>query len=167
MIRVIVESPFKAPTLKETARNIRYVRACMRDCLLRGESPYASHALYTLPGVLRDDVPLERKMGMEAGWAWIATGDMTAVYTDLGTSSGMQSGIDLAKKQGRTVVERQLGPNWDHPEGDEMHALSEAVISLIADVDDAMRDVDPAVSWDGIKKRALKVLKVLGIGGGA
>ena len=44
---VIVESPFSGETLKETQENIEYARMCMKDCLSRGESPYASHLLYT------------------------------------------------------------------------------------------------------------------------
>jgi hypothetical protein len=115
MRRVIIESPYAAPTPEGIARNIRYVRAAMRDCLLRSESPFASHALYTLPGVLRDEVPEDRKRGMEAGWAWIAVADMTVVYTDLGMSKGMEAGIALAKEQGRPIEMRQLGEGWDYP----------------------------------------------------
>jgi hypothetical protein len=113
MRRVVIESPFAALTPAGVARNTRYVRACMRDSLLRGESPYASHALYTLPGVLRDEIPEDRERGMEAGWAWIAVADGNASYTDLGISDGMRRGIDLAKSQGRTIETRQLGPDWD------------------------------------------------------
>jgi hypothetical protein len=116
MRRVIIESPFAGPTPEIIARNIRYVRACMRDCLLRGESPYASHALYTLPGVLDDTKPDERKLGMEAGRAWMTIIDpelIVAPYTDLGVSPGMQWGIDNAKSWGRTVDMRQLGDAWD------------------------------------------------------
>ena len=36
---VIVESPFAG----DTERNIRYARACLADCLRRGEAPFASH----------------------------------------------------------------------------------------------------------------------------
>ena len=53
MTRVIVESPYAG----DIEKNMRYLRACIRDCLLRGETPYASHALYTQDGVLRDDIP--------------------------------------------------------------------------------------------------------------
>lgn len=158
--RVVVESPFAGATPALIARNIRYVRACLRDCLLRSEAPFASHAIFTLPGILRDEVPSERKMGMEAGWEWIAVSDATVVCTDLGISSGMQRGIDLAKAQGRTVETRQLGAAWDRPvSGDPLRDLSVAMFDLIADVDDAMRDVDPAASWDEIKKRALAALR--------
>jgi hypothetical protein len=42
--------------------------------LLRGESPIASHLLYTQPGILKDDVPEERPLGIEAGLAWRSVG---------------------------------------------------------------------------------------------
>lgn len=112
MKRVIIESPFKGMDTREEARNIRYVRMCLRDSLLRGEAPFASHALYTLQGVLRDDMPEERRLGMEAGWAWIDTADLTAPYTDLGISGGMTAGIVRAETRGRPVELRQLGEAW-------------------------------------------------------
>lgn len=52
MIKVILESPYAG----EIDRNIRYARACVRDSLLRGESPIASHLLYTQSGILDDDI---------------------------------------------------------------------------------------------------------------
>lgn len=115
MKRVIVESPFAGPDYTTIARNIRYLRACLRDCLLRGEAPYASHAIYTLPGVLRDDLPHERKLGMEAGWAWVGAAgvDGVRVYTDFGISGGMQAGIDRAKDRGLPIEFRQL-VDWAH-----------------------------------------------------
>ncbi|MEK7211264.1 MAG: hypothetical protein AAB731_01390 [Patescibacteria group bacterium] len=43
MQRVILESPFSG----DVKRNIAYARACIRDCLRRGEAAIASHLLYT------------------------------------------------------------------------------------------------------------------------
>lgn len=63
---VIIESPFAG----DVEKNIRYARACVRDSLLRGESPIASHLLYTQEGILNDDVPAERQHGIDAGLAW-------------------------------------------------------------------------------------------------
>ena len=90
---VIVESPYAG----DIARNLAYARACMADCLARGEAPYASHLLYTQPGVLDDDKPVERAWGMAAGFAWGERADATVVYMDLGTSAGMVAGIERAK----------------------------------------------------------------------
>lgn len=107
MKRVIVESPFAG----DIERNLRYVRACMRDCLLRGEAPYASHALYTQPGVLRDDVPGERKHGIEAGFAWRQSAELSVFYTDCGWSRGMTQGKEDCLAKGLPFEERTL-PGW-------------------------------------------------------
>jgi len=69
MRRVIVESPYKGNLIQRWF-NRRYARACLHDCLRRGEAPFASHLLYTQPGVLRDGVALEREQGIRAGLAW-------------------------------------------------------------------------------------------------
>lgn len=93
MKRVVIESPFAG----DVERNIRYLRACMRDCVLRGESPYASHGLLTQPGVLDDNDPEERKKGIEAGYAWWGGADLIVFYVDLGISTGMRAALERAK----------------------------------------------------------------------
>jgi hypothetical protein len=105
---VLVESPYAG----DIARNERYARACMADCLKRGEAPFASHLLYTQPGVLRDEHPEERQLGIKAGFAWGCWADATVVYTDLGISPGMEKGIVEAKVEGRPIKFRQLGGEW-------------------------------------------------------
>ena len=109
MRRVIVESPYAG----DIERNVRYARACLRDCLMRGEAPFASHLLYTQDGVLRDAVPGERAHGIDAGLAWGDVADATVVYTDLGMSTGMTFGIAHAGKKAREVEYRRLGPEWE------------------------------------------------------
>ena len=109
---VIIESPYAAITETILKRNIRYLQAAMHDCLVNHhESPYASHGLYTQPGVLRDEDPEERRCGMLAGFAWRKVAEMTVVYTDLGISPGMKAGISHAEKHGVHVVYRTL-PGW-------------------------------------------------------
>ncbi|RZK28964.1 MAG: hypothetical protein EOO61_21340 [Hymenobacter sp.] len=85
-----------------------YARACVRDSVLRGEAPIASHLLLTQLGILRDDVPEERQLGIEAGLAWKRHADLSAVYTDRGISRGMQYGIDVATQAGVEVEYRKL-----------------------------------------------------------
>lgn len=104
MRRVILESPFAG----DIDANIAYARECVRDCLLRGEAPIASHLLYTQPGVLRDEVPEERQHGIDAGLAWGAVAEATVVYCDRGISQGMRYGIANADKAGRPVEMRWL-----------------------------------------------------------
>lgn len=101
---VIIESPYAG----NTELNLRYLRAAMRDCLLRGESPFASHGLYTQPGVLDDSNPAEREHGIRAGFAWRRVADVTAVYTDLGITPGMAHGIADAERNARPIEYRSL-----------------------------------------------------------
>ncbi len=108
---VVVESPYAGETEEEVERNIRYARACLRDCFLRGEYPFASHLLYTQPGVLDDKNSEERKLGIEAGLAWVKVAETTIVYTDLGISDGMRQGIRRAIEDGRSVEYRVL--DWE------------------------------------------------------
>lgn len=105
VIAVLVESPYAG----DVERNLRYLRAALRDCLKRGEAPFASHAIYTQIGVLDDNHPAERAMGIEAGLLIGSRMDLTAVYEDLGISSGMALGIERAQQQGRAIVYRKLG----------------------------------------------------------
>lgn len=109
---------------EESALHARYLAAALRDCVLRGETPYASHGLLTLPGVLRDEVPEERERGIRAGFAWREVAHGTAFYVDLGWSNGMSAGSkhagDLKNQHLREsrptfhwIEERTLGPDWD------------------------------------------------------
>jgi hypothetical protein len=107
---VIVESPFAG----DVDRNRRYLAAALRDCLLRGESPFASHAIYTLPGVLDDNSPDKRRLGIEAGFAFRAAANKTVVYQDLGVSGGMRLGVEHAERVGQAVEYRAL-PEWKTP----------------------------------------------------
>lgn len=82
---VILETPYAG----RVALNIEFARACMADCLKRGEAPFASHLLYTQPGIL-DDTKSEERM--------------------LGISGGMNLGIEEAERDGRPVEYRKLFP---------------------------------------------------------
>lgn len=119
MKRVIIESPFagRGDTAEERAadaeRNLRYLRACMHDSLMRGEAPFASHGLYTQPGVLDDTVPEQREHGIQAGFAWRDAAELTVLYVDLGVSGGMASGVLDAVAKGRPYETRRLGVDWD------------------------------------------------------
>lgn len=101
---VIIESPYAGDVEANTA----YARACLRDSLKRGEAPYASHLLYTQPGVLDDLNPDERAHGIDAGLAWGNVAALVAVYTDKGISRGMEYGIAAHKAAGRVVEYRSI-----------------------------------------------------------
>ena len=105
---VNIESPYAADTPEGIEKNVVYARACMADCLARGEAPIASHILYTQPGILRDSVREERRLGIEAGLAWNQRAEATVVYVDLGITSGMLLGVEHAELAGRPVAYRRL-----------------------------------------------------------
>jgi len=58
---VIIESPYAG----DQKLNTEYARQCMRDCLNRGEAPFASHLLYTQ--VIDEKKTKERNLGIQAG----------------------------------------------------------------------------------------------------
>ena len=104
---VLIESPFAG----DVERNIKFARACMRDSLHRGEAPFAMHLLYTQPGILNDDIHEKRSWGIAAGMAWGKHAVITAVYTNLGISPGMEYGILRAQEENRPIEYREL-ENW-------------------------------------------------------
>jgi hypothetical protein len=104
MKRVILESPFAG----DVEANVRYARACMRDCLERGEAPIASHLLYTQPGILNDQAPTERQWGILAGLAWRPAAELSVFYTDRGWSDGMLSALKSATEGGWPFELRSL-----------------------------------------------------------
>ena len=107
--RVILESPF-APRIgfpDDVERNKRYLEACMNDCLINyNDAPFASHKLYT--DALDDTNPVERSIGIEAGFVWHGVSDATVVYTDFGISDGMRKGIANAELMEIDVEYRKL-----------------------------------------------------------
>lgn len=86
--------------------NVSYAKKCMYDSLMRGESPFASHLLYTQ--VLDDMIPEERTMGMQRAFEWYRCADLMAVYLDNGVSSGMQRGMEIAEKYRIKIEYRSL-----------------------------------------------------------
>ena len=104
MLLVIIESPYAG----DVEANIEYARECVKDSLLRGEAPIASHLLYTQPSILDDYKPNERLLGITAGLAWLEVADASVVYMDLGISTGMKYGIEAAQRLGKPVFYRLI-----------------------------------------------------------
>lgn len=88
MTPVVIESPFAGFRALHRA----YLQAAIRDCLRRGETPYASHQMLT--AALMDEVPEQRELGLAAGLAMrdhlVGAGAAVAFYVDLGWSPGME-----------------------------------------------------------------------------
>lgn len=101
---VIIESPYAG----DITGNVAYARQCVRDCLSRGDAPIASHLLYTQDSILNDAKPEDRKLGMEAGWAWLPVCQAVVVYLDRGISMGMRQGVERARLKGKKVEFRLL-----------------------------------------------------------
>lgn len=108
---VQLESPLAGRCENARQLNVLYGRHALRDALLRGEAPFASHLLYAQQYVLDDQEPDERRTGMEAGFAFFHVVDYVVAYVDRGVSEGMREGMELARGHGLEVVERSL-PDW-------------------------------------------------------
>lgn len=101
---VIMESPFAG----EIEKNVEYARRTISDSLHRGEAPIASHLLYTQPGVLKDEIPAERKLGINAGLEWRKVCELQVFYTDRGWSNGMIAAFKQCKEEHRPYELRAL-----------------------------------------------------------
>jgi hypothetical protein len=119
---VYVESPYAG----EIEINVAYAQEAMADCLSRGESPFASHLLYTQPGILKDNIPAERAQGIAAGFAWAKHADLVVVYVDLGITPGMLKGIERAEKSGQPIEQRHL-PGWTPRELEDLRGFLRSI----------------------------------------
>ena len=103
--RVILESPWAG----NVEKNKLFAIACLRDSLLRGEAPFASHLLY--PQALQKYNEEERNEAIIAGFSWTHAAEKSIIYTNLGISQGMIRGIAHAENLG-VKVERRTLETW-------------------------------------------------------
>lgn len=114
-MRTIIESPFM-PTTEEIAKsvfsyeelvrqNIVYARLLLADSLEAGESPFASHLLYTQVWS-----EVRRDHGIRAALEWFDATEQVVFGTDLGFSSGMGRAYTKAKDIGLITCERRIWP---------------------------------------------------------
>ena len=106
MLRVIIESPFKATNPFMSGLYRDYLREAIFNSLRKNEAPFASHGFYTY--FLNDAILSERIKGMEAGFAWGKIAEKVAVYYDLGISKGMAQGIIRARQNKIPIEFRKL-----------------------------------------------------------
>ncbi|MEC9048895.1 MAG: hypothetical protein VYA51_12865 [Planctomycetota bacterium] len=97
---VIIESPYRAEGAAE------YLQECIRDCIQRGETPYASHLMLT--GALDDTDEEQRRLGIRLGFAMRPLMARTVVYTDLGYTEGMIEGIKHARGLEHPIEWREI-----------------------------------------------------------
>jgi hypothetical protein len=116
MRRVILESPLAAPTRAEIDANKCYARACLKDCLIKGDAAICFHLLYDSPPEILDDlIPIHRSFCLEASSIWYGSFiEAVVVYVNLGCSPGMQAGINLALDAGIPVEYRRIP--WGLPD---------------------------------------------------
>ncbi len=101
---VIVESPYAG----EVEKNMGYLAVCLKDCIVRGETPYASHWMLTT--ILDDKDPEERKIGIEAGLSMRQCIGRAVFYIDRGWSSGMLNAKEKYDEEQVPYEIRRLNP---------------------------------------------------------
>lgn len=99
---VVLESPYSGDVVSNKA----YLQECIRDCVRRGESPYASHQMLT--EAFNDLDPHERALGITVGFAWRRVAAITVFYVDRGWSRGMRLALDDCESNGLPYEERTL-----------------------------------------------------------
>ncbi len=102
---VVIESPY-AGNPEYVKANVAYLHACIRDCVDRGESPYASHLMLTT--ALDDEDPDERALGIELGLAWRHRADLCVFYVDRGWSRGMEAARERYVRESVSYQVRKL-----------------------------------------------------------
>ncbi len=80
MLRVILESPDAGDIL----RNVAYARWAISHSLSIGEAPIASHLLFPEHGIVDENDPAGRSLGIAAGLAWAPVAQLMALYVDYG-----------------------------------------------------------------------------------
>lgn len=105
---VILESPYAENNGISVKEHIEYAQKCVKDSLVRGESPIASHLLYTQDGILDDNNPEERELGIRVGLEWRRVANKSVFYIDYGFSDGMRDSIMTAIQEGLIVETRKI-----------------------------------------------------------
>lgn len=121
---VIVESPYAG----NVEANLAYARQACRDCIDRGETPFASHLLF--PQFLDDSDEGERhcgiNRGLEIGQAFYQARTRSKVlptlftaqvafYLDMGWSRGMEAALEFWTELGMRCEIRRIIPTQDAP----------------------------------------------------
>jgi hypothetical protein len=103
---VIIESPWAGLGAGEKAKS--YLRNCIRDCLVRSEIPWASHAMLALTEALYEADEEQRAEGLIVAKRMILRADKVAFYVDHGMSRGMTEALAWCKVHGKTRENRRI-----------------------------------------------------------
>lgn len=110
---VVIESPYAG----DVVGNLAYLNRCIRECALRGDSPYASHLMLTT--ALDDNEPDERALGIELGLAFRRAVDMRIFYINLGWSHGMLAAVSLYRRERLPYEVRRIDALLEYHDGGE------------------------------------------------
>jgi hypothetical protein len=122
---VVVESPYAG----DVERNVKYAKACMLDCLHRGEAPFASHLLYAAAFGHEDSrsIPLSRGLvaTVDAGdlprlteFHWMASGTRGSEYAVKKRRIG--GGKTKITLMHRFILDAPPGSEVDHINGNRL-----------------------------------------------
>jgi hypothetical protein len=104
-----IESPYMSVDPDIVKRNILYARIACSYALRNGYTPFASHLFFTQPGLLDDNIPAERSLGINAGKDIIRMSATVSIFfLDLGESTGMKYGREYAMRDVRKIIEIKL-----------------------------------------------------------
>lgn len=124
MRRVILESPYAG----EVKLNAAYAQLCMRDSLLRGEAPIASHLMYPSPFGFEDSRTIELTRGFSvvvdvadlervSTFKWLAMGAKPNVYA---ARNVRENGRRRTIYMHRFLLDASSDEEVDHANGDRL-----------------------------------------------
>src|SRR5262245_30775558 len=100
MIALVI-SPYRGDQPGMLELNKAYLNVAIRDAVIRGYSPVATHKMFTES--LNDNDPTERILGMQQRDTFMRVSEGGWVNTDLEVSNGMKEDIEALKKRGIPV----------------------------------------------------------------
>lgn len=110
---VVVESPWRGLANKRLpdpyAKSKHYLRQCLRDCLVRGEIPWASHAVLAWTRALYEEDADQRAEGIQVCKDMIQHhAQKVVLYVDFGITTGMHEALIWARMHGKPTEERRI-----------------------------------------------------------
>ena len=100
--KVYVASKYAGDTRANTTEALKHCRYVIAE----GCMPVASHILYAASGMLKDDDPQERELGLMFGLALLGLCDEIWVFGDI--SPGMAAEIEEAKRLHKPFIYKEV-----------------------------------------------------------
>lgn len=94
-------SPYRGNVFKRI-RNKRYARYLTKKAIKMGYAPITPHLYITQ--VLNENIPAERKQGLEAGLKLLRPCKYILIGRKYGISEGMKAEIEAAKAAGKKII---------------------------------------------------------------